>query len=77
MRQHEEPEPIIEDDEAEQELQIALQRSRRTVLSRDKTENLEDADEKLHKVSLKNMYLVFLKGVIKRLQRNKQIINVK
>lgn len=53
VRQHEEPEPIIEDDEAEQELQIALQRSRRTVLSRDKSEKIEDADEKLNKMAMK------------------------
>jgi len=42
VRQHEEPEPIIEDDEAEQELQIALQRTRRTKVKKETDQNEED-----------------------------------
>ena len=40
----------MEDDEAEQELQIALQRSRRTKMKKEREEGI-DEEEKLQKVS--------------------------
>lgn len=42
VSQHEAPEPIVEDDEAEQELQIALQRSRRTKVKKENDQNEDD-----------------------------------
>jgi len=53
VSQHEEPEPIVEDDEVEQELQMALQRSRRTALKKEKkegTDEPQDEEDRLQKV---------------------------
>ena len=53
VSQHEEPEPIVEDDEVEQELQMALQRSRRTALKKEVKEGTDeplDEEDRLQKV---------------------------
>lgn len=51
VQQQEEPEPIMEDDEAEQELQIALQRTRRTKMKNEREEGM-DEEERLQKMAM-------------------------